>query len=272
MKVAVTGASGFVGSYVLAELERLNIEIVATTRTSVTRDYSESTSIRWVNLDIASPPEECFKALGMPDVLIHLAWEGLPNYRSLHHFETELPLQYQFLSTLVHKGLKSLIVVGTCFEYGSQSGPIDVSIETHPTNPYGFAKDVLHKQLQQLKGLHPFKLTWARLFYMYGLGQSENSLYSLLRSAVERGDKVFKMSGGEQLRDYLPVKDVASAIVDLAFEEEDRCVVNICSGQPISIHRLVEGWIEQNGWDIELALGEYPYPDYEPFAFWGVKE
>ena len=53
MKVAVTGASGFVGSYVLAELERLNIEIVATTRTSVTRDYSESTSIRWVNLDIA---------------------------------------------------------------------------------------------------------------------------------------------------------------------------------------------------------------------------
>jgi dTDP-6-deoxy-L-talose 4-dehydrogenase (NAD+) len=161
--------------------------------------------------------------------------------------------------------------VGTCFEYGPQFGPIDANIETHPNNPYGFAKDVLHKQLQQLKGLHPFKLTWARLFYMYGLGQAESSLYSLLRSAVERGDKVFKMSGGEQLRDYLPVEDVASAIVDLAFEEEDKCVVNICSGQPISIRRLVEGWIQQNGWDIELALGEYPYPDYEPLAFWGLK-
>ena len=31
----------------------------------------------------------------------------------------------------------------------------------------------------------------------------------------------------------------------------------------------VEGWIKENGWSIRLNLGFYPYPDYEPMAFWG---
>ena len=271
MKIAITGASGFLGSYVLYELEKLNIDIFATIRAAAPPNYLKKTNIHWVNLDINSLPEECFKAIGEPDALIHLAWGGLPNYDSLHHFENELPHQYKFLSTLIREGLKSLIVVGTCFEYGSQSGPIDSNTQTNPTNPYGLAKDSLHKQLQQLKKLHPFKLTWARLFYMYGLRQSKNSLYSSLRRAVDSGDKVFKMSGGEQVRDYLPVENVASSIVKLALNQNDRDVLNICSGKPVTIRALVEGWIEENGWHIELALGEHPYSKFEPFSFWGLK-
>ena len=33
----------------------------------------------------------------------------------------------------------------------------------------------------------------------------------------------------------------------------------------------LEQWMKENDWKIELALGEYEYPDYEPHAFWGVK-
>jgi len=49
-----------------------------------------------VRLDLAAAPANTFELLERPDVLIHLAWGGLPNYRSLHHFEQELPLQYRF--------------------------------------------------------------------------------------------------------------------------------------------------------------------------------
>jgi hypothetical protein len=28
-------------------------------------------------------------------------------------------------------------------------------------------------------------------------------------------------------------------------------------------------WLKENGWEIELNLGYYPYPNYEPMAFWG---
>jgi dTDP-6-deoxy-L-talose 4-dehydrogenase (NAD+) len=77
------------------------------------------------------------------------------------------------------------------------------------------------------------------------------------------------MSGGEQLRDYLPVREVARRLVRLALTPRDLGPVNVCSGTPISVRRLVEGWIKEHGWKIELKLGALPYPDYEPMAFWG---
>ena len=63
------------------------------------------------------------------------------------------------------------------------------------------------------------------------------------------------MSGGEQIRDFLPVDVVASKIVDYSLNLKGSNIINICSGQPISIRRLVENWIKQNNWDIKFGKG-----------------
>jgi dTDP-6-deoxy-L-talose 4-dehydrogenase (NAD+) len=268
MKIAVTGATGFVGCHVLQQLAARGIETVAVARTE-SPPAADARRIEWVCMDIVNAPEDAFDRLGRPDVLIHLAWGGLPNYRSLHHFETELPAQYRFLKSLVEAGLTDLMVTGTCFEYGMQSGPLHEDLETRPANPYGFAKDTLRRQLRYLQTVRPFNLGWARLFYLFGEGQAENSLLPQLQRAVARGDTAFDMSGGEQLRDYLPVSEAACHLVNLAEQRVDLGVVNVCSGRPVSVRGLVEGWIRDNGWSIALNLGRYPYPDYEPMAFWG---
>lgn len=268
MKIAVTGARGFIGRHVLAELESRSLETIALVRPS-TAKLLEHPKSRVYQLDLHNTPPNAFELIGRPDVLIHLAWSGLPNYKSLHHFEQELPAQFRFLNTLIKSGLQALVVAGTCFEYGMQSGSLSEDIVPQPINPYGFAKDALRSQLEYLKAFHPFQLTWGRLFYLYGEGQAENSLLPQLRQAVKRGDPFFNMSGGEQLRDYLPVDEVARHLVLLALTKKDIGPVNVCSGTPISVRRLVESWIKEYGWSIKLNLGHYPYPDYEPMAFWG---
>lgn len=269
MKIAVTGASGFIGRAVLVELSRQGLQAVACARTNL--DAISALGHEAVALDLHDAPADAFDRLGRPDTLIHLAWGGLPNYRSLHHFEVELPAQYRFLRGLIASGLKSLVVAGTCFEYGMQSGPLDEDLPTRPENAYGFAKDALRRELEFLKSSQPFALTWARLFYLYGEGQAGTSLLPQLREAVSKGAKVFNMSGGEQLRDYLAVEEAARLLVSLSLAGRDAGVVNVCSGRPVSVRRLVEGWIRDNGWTIDLNLGHYPYPDYEPMAFWGVR-
>jgi dTDP-6-deoxy-L-talose 4-dehydrogenase (NAD+) len=178
-------------------------------------------------------------------------------------------MQYRFLCGLVRAGLPALVVSGTCFEYGKQSGQLSEETATLPNTPYGYAKDALRRQLEYLRATHPFALTWARLFYLYGEGQSEKSLWPQLKLSVERGDKVFDMSGGEQLRDYLNVTDVAKDLVMMALNRTDIGVINICSGKPASVRSHVEGWMKENGWKIKLNLGYYAYTDYEPMAFWG---
>ena len=271
MKVAVTGASGFIGRHVLVQLESRSVAATVVLRPSSAASPSLATHTV-VRMDLQNPPPHAFKLMGFPNVLIHLAWGGLPNYKSLQHFEQELPAQYRFLKGLVESGLKNLIVTGTCFEYGMRCGPLREDMEARPTTPYGFAKDTLRRQLEYLKCGRSFSLTWARLFYLYGDGQAENSLLPQLKGAVERTDRMFNMSGGEQLRDYLPVTEVAKCLVSLALGNRDNGIVNVCSGKPISVRRLVESWIKENDWSIKLNLGHYSYPDYEPMAFWGERQ
>ena len=273
LNIAVTGASGFIGRHVLTELARRDLAATVLLRpASPIPEWVQPHRV--VRLDISAAPSNTFELASRPDVLIHLAWGGLPNYKSLHHFEQELPAQYRFLKSMVGAGLRQLVVSGTCFESGMQSGPLHEDLDAAPTNPYGLAKDMLRRQLQYLQAERqqqgqPFALTWARLFYLHGEGQAPNSLLPLLRRAVDRGDATFPMSGGEQLRDYLPVATVAQHLVALALGGADCGVVNLCSGQPTSVRALVEGWIAENGWAITPALGHYPYPDHEPMAFWG---
>ena len=274
MKIAVTGANGFIGQSIVAQLVQRGIETVAVVRT-LSPTAEQAPMLQYVSLDINEAEikqGDWFERLGQPDVLIHLAWGGLPNYHSLHHFENELSTQYRFLKNLIAAGLPSLIVAGTCFEYGAQSGLLQENMHTQPNNSYGFAKNTLRQQLGYLQHQYPFALTWARLFYLYGAHQAKNALFSQLQNAVANGDKIFNMSGGEQLRDYLSVQQASDYLIQLARQQTNVGVVNVCSGQPISIRRLVEQWVQEHKWQIDLNLGFYPYPDYEPMAFWGCTQ
>ncbi len=268
MKVALTGVTGFIGRHVVDALARLDLTPTLVVRpTSVVPSRFRHHPL--VRIDVNAPPPKAFDLLGRPDVLIHLAWGGLPNYQSLHHFERELPAQYSLLKSLLQDGLSRLVVTGTCFEYGDQSGPLREDMNTRPTNPYGLAKDMLRQQLQHLQRELPFALTWARLFYLYGDGQAPTALLPQLRRAVASGETHFPMSGGEQLRDYLDVHEAASHLVQLASSHRGHGVVNLCSGRPVSVRQLVEGWIKASSWSICPDLGRYPYPPHEPMAFWG---
>lgn len=269
MKIAVTGASGFLGGHVIDTLARREgIEIVATSRRPLAPDLA-ALGVRHVPLELTEVGDKDYERLGRPDRLIHLAWGGLPNYLSPRHFEVELPLQYRFLRALIDQGLPSLLVTGTCYEYGMVDGELHEGMPAAPTNPYGFAKAALLRQLELLQASMAFDLCWARLFYMYGPGQNQASLYSLLQAAIARGDATFPMSKGEQLRDFLPVAEIAGNIVDLALQGGGAGVVNVSSGIPVSIRGLVERWIAEAGSDIVPVLGQFPYPSYEPLAFWG---
>lgn len=270
MKVLVTGAAGFVGRHAVAQLLERGHEVIAVARDEAkARRLAWFDHVRFIACDIHGPIDRPAERFGQPEAVMHLAWPGLPNYDALFHYEKTLPADYRFLKSLVQGGVGQLLVTGTCFEYGMQSGALAENLPTAPANPYALAKDTLRKQLQALQAQHAFTLQWARLFYMHGEGQSPNSVLAQLDRAIDSRETVFKMSGGEQLRDYLPVNEVASRAVTLLEHPTCNGVVNICSGEPISVRRLVERHLANRGASIRLNLGHYPYSPDEPMAFWG---
>jgi dTDP-6-deoxy-L-talose 4-dehydrogenase (NAD+) len=268
VEIAVTGAGGFIGRHVVTRLEERGISPMLVLRPGSAPPEGGSRH-RVVHMDIVDPPPDAYARLGSPEILIHLAWGGLPHYSSVHHLDRELPAQRSFLTRLLAGGLAGLTAAGTCFEYGMQSGALREDMPTEPVTAYGKAKDELRKDLERLRERRPFNLTWARLFYLHGEGQAGGSLLPQLEAAIHRGDPAFDMSGGEQLRDYLPVETAARHLVALALNGRDNGIVNVCSGHPVSVREVVEAVVAKRGASIELNLGRFPYPDHEPMAFWG---
>ncbi len=270
MKVMVTGATGFIGRHLVNKLVRRGHKVVA-----VARDLSRARKMDWfekvdfIVSDIHFPQSAEKLAVGCPDVLIHLAWPGLPHYKALFHFEVNLPASYRFIKEMVELGCRRVLVTGTCFEYGLKCGRLSEEEPANPVTPYALAKDSLRRFLTELQVDIPFSFQWVRLFYMHGSGQNPHSLLAQLDRAINNGDKVFNMSGGEQLRDYLPVENAADLLAALIESPGIDGVINCCSGKPISIRSLVEQRIKERESSISLNLGFYPYPDYEPMAFWG---
>ncbi|MBL1259519.1 MAG: NAD(P)-dependent oxidoreductase [Thiotrichaceae bacterium] len=271
MKIMVTGATGFIGSHLVPCLLDRGHEVVAVARDEAkASNFSWYSEVQFIAQDIHAKEGKCsYDDFGSPDALIHLAWAGLPNYKGLFHFEDNLLADYKFIKSLIEQGLQQVLVTGTCFEYGMKNGCLQEDMPTFPSNPYALAKDTLRQFLQSLQQHTSFTLQWARLFYMYGNGQNPNSLLAQLDRAIESGEKQFNMSGGAQLRDYLTVEVVATRITTLVEHVELGGVFNCCSGVPVSVRELVERRIGERGRGIDLNLGYYPYPDYEPMAFWG---
>ncbi|KAB2527850.1 MULTISPECIES: NAD-dependent epimerase/dehydratase family protein [Pseudomonas] len=273
MKVLVTGATGFVGRHLVAALLARGCEVRAVARNAETaRSMPWIEDVEFVSADIHAADLNVVALTEGIDALVHLAWPGLPNYRALFHFEHNLMADYRFIKSAVEAGVQQVLVTGTCFEYGMQSGPLSESTETRPSNPYGLAKHTLHLFLQNLQQEQPFTLQWARLFYLHGAGQNPNSLLAALDRAIDSGEPTFNMSAGEQLRDFLAIEIAASHLAAILHQRDFAGVVNCASGQPVSVRALVEQRLRERGATLDLNLGHYPYPTHEPMAFWAVVE
>lgn len=266
MKIAITGATGFIGRHVRNALAKTDHDIVLVVRRSEKAgEITVHETI--VTADLHQERTDWFELFGKPDAVLHLAWGGLPNYMDAYHVEVELPMQSKFLKALIESGLKKLVVTGTCYEYGMSSGALSEDQETNPNTPYGIAKDNLRKELFELQQRKNFDLTWARIFYPYGEGQSESSLYSQLKNAI-LSNQEFLMGNGRQVLDFIQVEKVASSLLSLLTSCMNLGVVNIGSGKPQTVAAFVQEQIRIFQSDLVPSFGSIPDREYESVSFW----
>ena len=267
MKIAITGATGFIGRHVRSVLVKTDHVVVLVVR-NVKKVGDIAASEEIVVADLSQARTDWFELFGKPDAVLHLAWGGLSNYMDSYHVDVELPMQLKFLQSLIDSGLKKLVVAGTCYEYGLSSGAISESQMTNPNTPYGIAKDSLRKALFEIRSKKDFELTWARVFYPYGEGQSENSIYSQLTKAISGDEKEFAMGSGVQMLDFIQVTRVAKALRTFVTEKKGVGLINVGSGEPQSVIEFVKKLIYHFESKIVPRVGAVADREYESLSFW----
>ena len=114
------------------------------------------------------------------------------------------------------------------------------------------------------------EFAWCRLFYLYGEGEDERRLVPFLRGKLEAGEAA-ELTSGQQIRDYLDVRDAGRMIADAALGTVQG-PINICSGIPVTIRQLAEQIADEYGRRDLLRFGARPDNPVDPPCVIGVRD
>lgn len=206
--VLLTGATGFVGRAVLAELVACGIPVHAVSR----KQWPAQDSVTWHTADLLAPEGRAAVA-GLALRLIHCAWEvehgvfwSSPANKLWHAASLDLVRRFRAA------GGHGVTVIGSCAEYDTLApGPWNETRPIAPTTPYGQAKAALHQDLVDLCGE---SLIWARLFHLFGPGEDPRRFVPSLIAAF-RENRPAHVRAADLIRDYASTAHVARCLVAL---------------------------------------------------------
>lgn len=266
-KILVTGAGGYMGRHIVTSLLDKGADIIAV---DFNIDLIDERADRRV-VDIFSGDENLYEKLGKPDVCLHLAWKDGFVHNSDAHMEM-LSSHYKFVKYMVEYGCKQIAVMGTMHEVGYHEGEINEDTPCNPISLYGIAKDALRKSLIAYSQKNEFTLQWLRAYYIYGDDKRSNSIFAKIVAAAEEGKKTFPLNSGKNKYDFITVDELADQISSCVMQKEVTGIINCCSGKPVSLGEMVESFVKNHGYDLELQYGVFPDRPYDSPAIWGNSE
>jgi nucleoside-diphosphate-sugar epimerase len=211
MKILVTGGSGFIGRHILDQLTPMEHEIFATTTRSKRKLERQFKDLQWCSIDISRPKtyQKLF-AQFQPDIVIHLAWRGIPDY-SAEICQSNLCDSSRFFHYVAHKtDCRRLIVAGSCMEYQKRDIANEETGLTGAGNFFPWAKTALMDYAFLLGAQTDIDVAWFRIFYVYGNGQRGDALVPTLIESV-KNQVPFPINNPDNNNDFIYVKDVARA-------------------------------------------------------------
>ena len=256
MRILVTGASGYIGRLTLPPLVARGLEVHAASR----RDLAGVTGITRHQIDLLAPgaPNQLIAA-ARPDTLVHFAWNATPGV----YLTTPENLEWRratadLAQAFYAGGGTRFIMAGSCFEYvPPQESPCDErTTPLQAATIYGQSKTLAWQDVERIAATAGATAACGRIFYVFGGDESPKRLVPSVARALIAGEPAL-CSHGEQIRDFLHVRDVAAAFVALAMSQASG-PVNIASGHPIKVRTLIEALASQLNRPELVRLGARP--------------
>ena len=215
----MTGATGFIGSYVLkcalSQGFRVMILLRRDSDTASIKDVGGVGSLVYGHLTDPCVIGEIVKF--SPEVFIHMGWKGVAGSARNEPYQVtdNVPAIISSVQCAYKSGCKSWVGIGSQAEYGSPNCKADETFPTAPTTLYGKAKLASCWASSALCQAYGLNWSWVRIFSTYGPGDKTYWLIPHLIREMAQGNSV-KVTKAQQLWDYLYVEDAARGILAVA--------------------------------------------------------
>ncbi|MCD8306331.1 MAG: NAD(P)-dependent oxidoreductase [Prevotella sp.] len=213
MTILITGASGFIGSFIVAEALRRGFETWAAVRATSSRKYLKDKRIRFIELDLSNEEKLAEQLSGHTfDYVVHAA--GATKCRRKEDFyRVNFEGTKNLVSALLRTKMKvkkfvflsSLSVFGAVRE-DEPFVPISPSDTPRPNTHYGKSKLLAEQFLMSVGG--SLNYTILRPTGVYG--PREKDYFMMVKSVAQRMD--FAVGFSRQLLTFVYVDDVVAAV------------------------------------------------------------
>lgn len=266
MRALVTGATGFLGSHLVGHLVRQGNAVAVLVRPGSDRwrIHESLPDVRILEGDLTSVDSWAADAAEFcPETVFHLGWHGVGNRHRNDATQLEGNVQAAVgLARLsVRLGCRAFVGLGSQAEYGPHEGTLDETASTSPTTLYGAAKLAAYHLCRVTLQPTSVRFAWLRLFSCYGPKDNPEWLIpSLISTLLER--RLFSLTAGQQLWDYVFVTDAVRAIARVGACDEAQGAFNLGSGTALPLRWIVETVRDLIDPGLPLGFGEVPYrPD-----------
>lgn len=251
MRVLLTGASGFLGRYVLESLQRHSIETVMLGR----HRPPGSAFADFIEADLLAAPD--FTLLVKESAathLLHLAWYAEHG----KYWTSPLNLRWVEATTRLVEafcvaGGQQVVAAGTCAEYDWSYGYCrEDSTPLNPATLYGIAKDATRRLAMAMCAQYQLPCAWGRVFLPFGAGEASQRLIPSLVEVFQGKRFAFGVNAAAE-RDFLHASDVAEGFVTL-LRSGASGAYNISSGQPSQLSEVVRALARQFAADPQAVL------------------
>jgi nucleoside-diphosphate-sugar epimerase len=245
VRVAVLGASGFIGRWVARKLAEAGAEtaLVVRDRTTVSDLRGKIFEVDLARNNGVEPVFEAFR----PAIIFNLAGYGVDQAERdealSERLNADLPREICGAAAIWKDPSwlgQHIVHVGSALEYGVAGGDLREDGPTQPTTLYGRSKLCGTQQVIESCRKPGMRGLTARLFTVYGPGEHDTRLLPSLIRASKSGQRL-DLTGGAQLRDFTYVEDVAEGLLRLGVSRaEPGLVVNLATGCLSSVRSFVE--------------------------------
>lgn len=265
MRVLVTGAGGFLGAHVAAELAANGHAVTALVRPASApwRLAPLAGRIDILRGDLADGPAlSGLLAAVRPEAVVHLAWEGVGNVaRNDPAQARNIAVALDLVSAVTDAGARVFLGAGSQAEYGPKDHAIREEDATLPTTLYGHAKLAAGLMAGQLAAARSLRFAWLRVFSTYGPGDNPGWLIPDLIAKLRRGERM-ALTPGEQRWGFLHARDAAAAFHAVLEDEGAEGVFNLGSPDAPPLRETITLLRDLVDPRVSLGFGEMPYrPD-----------